>query len=463
MLLSSEFWTAALYFSTYALIALLLISFLKIAKFALSSPLNTVPGPYINRWTDIPLVIAIFRHRKLQYVHYLHQKYGPYVRTAPKEISISEIASVKAIHNVRNGFEKSDFYENLQLVNTLVCLTDNKVHAARRRHFAGAFSRQNLSEWEGSILASVKKAVNGIRERGRDGTEVDLLSAFNGMAEEVIGELCFGEAFKSESTEQTSSLEKDPKRQAIIKSIRTELLVPGSEFERSLPVYLKYLPRPILSWALAQNKERVGLSDETIVMEAKAFIIAGTDTTAITSSYLIWAVLKHPEVKARLLKEVQSLPKSFSISDVQKLQYVQMVVNESLRLYGAVSSSLPRVAPVGGRKMGNHFIPEGITVTTQSFTLHRNPEVFQNPLDFIPERWENPTPEMKEAFMPFGSGARACIGPHLAQIELALAATLFFRECLHAQVALSMRDDDMEPSDLFVVGPRGQKCTVITS
>jgi len=55
----------------------------------------------------------------------------------------------------------------------------------------------------------------------------------------------------------------------------------------------------------------------------------------------------------------------------------------------------------------------------------------------------------------------ACIGPNLAQIELSLAVAVFFRECPHAQIAPSMRDDDMEPSDLFVVGPKGQKCRVI--
>jgi len=137
----------------------------------------------------------------------------------------------------------------------------------------------------------------------------------------------------------------------------------------------------LLYKALAQNEEGVGLSGETIVMEAKALIIAGTDTTAITSSYLIWAVLRHPEVKARLLDEVQSLSEDFAISDVQKLSYVQMTVSESLRLYGAVSSSLPRVPPVGGRKLGNHFIPGGTIVTTQAFTLHRNPEAFENPLE----------------------------------------------------------------------------------
>lgn len=111
---------------------------------------------------------------------------------------------MKAIHNVRNGFAKSDFYENLQLANTLVCLTNNKEHAARRRHFQGAFSRQNLAEWESVIVGCVKKAVMGVKEMGKDGKEVDLLKTFNGMAEEVIGELCFGEAFKSESTGEVS-------------------------------------------------------------------------------------------------------------------------------------------------------------------------------------------------------------------------------------------------------------------
>ena len=55
-----------------------------------------------------------------------------------------------------------------------------------------------MSEWGEANLGSVKKAVNGVKERGRDGKEVDLLSTFSGMAEEIIGELCFGEAFKSE-------------------------------------------------------------------------------------------------------------------------------------------------------------------------------------------------------------------------------------------------------------------------
>jgi len=56
-------------------------------------------------------MFAVLRRRKLQYVNSLHEKYGPYVRTAPNEVSVSDVASVKPIHNVRNGFEKSDFFK----------------------------------------------------------------------------------------------------------------------------------------------------------------------------------------------------------------------------------------------------------------------------------------------------------------------------------------------------------------
>lgn len=100
---------------------------------------------------------------------------------------------------------------------------------------------------------------------------------------------------------------------------------------------------------------------------------------------------------------------------------------------------------------------------------------------FIPERWENPTTEMKDSFMPFGIGARGqydifhslmtlyqsltnpikgCIGYQLARIELAFAATFFFRDFPHAKIASIMTEKDMELEDKFVMNPRRQKCLV---
>ena len=109
-------------------------------------------------------------------------------------------------------------------------------------------------------------------------------------------------------------------------------------------------------------------------------IIAGSDTTANTMTYLIWAILKHPDVHARVVKEISTLPASFTSEDIAtQLPYLNWVVEECLRLYGAAPSSMTRVVPSGGRELAGHFVPEGTVVATQAYTLHRIGAVFKDP------------------------------------------------------------------------------------
>lgn len=162
----------------------------------------------------------------------------------------------------------------------------------------------------------------------------------------------------------------------------------------------------LLSKAIGEAGVDFQLPEEILVKEQKAFIVAGTDTTAITATYLVWQVLKHPEVKTRLQNELRCLKDDFSIGDVQALKYLHCIIDETLRLNGSVSSTLQRITPKGGRDIGGYFLPEETLVSTQSFTLHRNPDIFQDPWSFKPERWQTATAEMKGAFMPFGIGSR---------------------------------------------------------
>lgn len=55
-----------------------------------------------------------------------------------------------------------------------------------------------------------------------------------------------------------------------------------------------------------------------------------------------------------------------------------------------VAGALPRIGSAGGRMLGGRFIPEGSTVSTQAYTLHREPSVFTDAYTFRPERWESP-------------------------------------------------------------------------
>lgn len=124
----------------------------------------------------------------------------------------------------------------------------------------------------------------------------------------------------------------------------------------------------------------VPLTDHQVQLEAGNLIVAGSDTTSVTLTYLIWAVLQRPDLQRRLEEEVSGLPERFDDAAVEKLPLLEAVVNETLRLHGAAPGGLPRSVPKGGATLGGHYIPEDFVVETQAYTLHRNADIFPDPL-----------------------------------------------------------------------------------
>jgi len=94
----------------------------------------------------------------------------------------------------------------MRLRGTLLCLTNIKEHSSRRKHFAKAFSQQNLLEWEEVISGKVKLAISKLKDAGKAGAEVDILRAFSTMTSDVVAELCFGDSFKSSGNADVSLL-----------------------------------------------------------------------------------------------------------------------------------------------------------------------------------------------------------------------------------------------------------------
>ena len=121
-----------------------------------------------------------------------------------------------------------------------------------------------------------------------------------------------------------------------------------------------------------------GLLDEEIINEAISFIITGSDTTATTMTYLIWEVCRNPQIMTLLLQELAGLPENFQHDDLRLLPYLNQIITETLRLYTGVPSGLPCVS-LHGATLAGHWIPASVTVTTQVYSLHRNPDVFTDP------------------------------------------------------------------------------------
>lgn len=139
-------------------------------------------------------------------------------------------------------------------------------------------------------------------------------------------------------------------------------------------------PKPTLFTPLF-NKGDKGFGDEQITNLAGSNITAGSHTTATVMTYSVWAVCKHPHVRDKLVNEVSDLPEGFRHNDIRHLPYLNCVIRESVRLYAAVPSVLPRAVPPGGATFLGYHIPGGTTISTQCYSLHRVPEYFPEPLE----------------------------------------------------------------------------------
>lgn len=159
---------------------------------------------------------------------------------------------------------------------------------------------------------------------------------------------------------------------------------------------------------------------------------AGHETSAIALTYIYWELSLRSDLQDQLREEVRTLDPQIiwspppntasplpSSKAIDALPLLHAIIMETLRLHAPIPGLEPRVTPPSCTLAGYGNIPAGVRVSAMPFTLHRNADVFPDPLAWKPERWlQSPdSPEMKEMlrwFWAFGSGGRMCIGSNLA-------------------------------------------------
>ncbi|XP_069022735.1 cytochrome P450 3A30-like [Embiotoca jacksoni] len=189
-----------------------------------------------------------------------------------------------------------------------------------------------------------------------------------------------------------------------------------------------------------------GLTDHEILSQVGMFIFAGYDTSASTLTFLAYNLARNPEVMKRLQKEIDvTFPNKGPVQyeDLMQMEYLDCVINESLRLYPVVAR-LERVAKESVKIKGVS-IPKGMLVIVPVYALHRDPELWPQPEEFRPERFskENKQSIKPYTYMPFGAGPRNCLGMRLAlvMIKLVLVEVLqncSFSVCEETEVPLTM-------------------------
>lgn len=185
----------------------------------------------------------------------------------------------------------------------------------------------------------------------------------------------------------------------------------------------------ILSLLMAARDEAgQPMTDEELRDELMTLLLAGHETTATAIAWAFYWIHKLPSVRQKLLQELDSLGDNPDPSAIFKLPYLNAVCSETLRIYPVAMLTFPRVVRTP-LSLGGYELEPDTSVIGSIYLTHQREDLYPEPKQFKPERFLERQFSPYE-YLPFGGGARRCIGLAFAQLEmkLALAKILSSRE-----------------------------------
>ncbi|KAK2132270.1 cytochrome P450 [Fusarium oxysporum II5] len=387
------------------------------------SPLRKFPGPWLAATSNAWEVYHSLKNDRFRVIHGLHEKHGNVVRIGPNQVSV---ASPEAFHHVFvtkcSSFLKSDFYATIQpglgpKYAGLFNYVNHKQAMAERRDLQPMFSPGSMKQYEAKYDEQLDILMDVIKKRGK----VDLFGLFKFFMLDVIGDLALNKSFDQVTSGKEHQYVVDFNNAFMLIGLKLKDAYYGlqrvfSYSKERVEDYLKQdmskkqgsLMAGFLDPTTGEPKE--GYSAWSIALAGHGFIVAGSEATSITLTYLIWILIKRPDVDHRLRLELSSLGKSYSSTDLANLPYLDAVIRETLRVYPPAPAPMPRVVPKSGFEFEGVSYPPDTVISAQPYTIHRYEGVFEDPDEFRPERWLNVPSEKKDrmyrAFVPFSAGQR---------------------------------------------------------
>ncbi|KAH7025397.1 cytochrome P450 family protein [Macrophomina phaseolina] len=420
------------------------------------SPLSKYPGPFWASVTDLWLIE-------------LHKQYGSVVRLKPNKLSISCPEAFKVIYGAGNNFVKSEFYSPMlgKRPFDLAAQRNERIHGQQRRLVAGAYTLETMKSLEPYVNTTIQVLLDKLREVGAKGQAVDIAYLIQLFAFDVIGEVSFGKRFGYVEAlsdfgifEQIRAALASAARvgevpwfyqlhQRLASLIGNHLALAarnGSLHDFTLRAIAARRDSGgaddgtpsagageehhgvMLSKLLDARRSKPQLSESDIGFALTSNVTAGSDTTSISLSAMIYYLLTTPPALQRLLREMRD---KVDAGEINRAGIVSQraVINEGLRLHPALGVLLPRVVPPQGLSFEGKRVPAGTEVGTSAWVIHRDPSIFgPEPDEFRPERWldEENKHKMHRFFFAFGGGSRTCIGRNIAMLEISkVLPTLF--------------------------------------
>ncbi|KAJ8613452.1 hypothetical protein MRB53_036937 [Persea americana] len=432
----------------------------------------------------------------------LHDRLGPVVRVGPRELSVNCIDNgIKTVFG--GGFEKP------ASLPPLFSLLDSKAHAEQRRYLSGVYSKTSIlasPDVDGTLRAVIDDSLMPQFAKWASlGEAIDVHPMNKAYAFDATASYIFGTAqnpgltidkpkrnrmihamenmtdfrwWKIEFNQYLQALRiyRSPTLNATCRATFEDLVADmctatARSLEDPLPiattsssggpvVYQRY------SEGISKGPHPPSVKPRAVACEMLDHILASTEASGSTLTFLIHEMSQQPDVMTALRQEIRSLaPVTTPVSmiparSLDGLQLLDAVVIETLRKTGS-PGPFPRVVPEGGARIGDYAnIPGGTIVSASTWALHWNADVYEDPDKWMPRRWlttdEEKRKEMHRWFWAFGSGSRMCVGSHFAMRSLkTMVASIYQRYTTEI-----VDDEGMEPLDAFITGPTGNKLIV---
>jgi cytochrome P450 len=355
-------------------------------------PLRTVPGVFWARYTRLwewfENLGGKFERTNMK----LHDKYGDVVRLSPNRYSIRGADNIKKIYGPGSKFQKSAFYEPFGTpdpnARDVFSERDGHKHSVTRREISSLYSMSSLVSYEAVVESASAYFCQQLERLASEGKRFDLFEWMQYYAFDTIGELTVGKRFGMMAEGKdvggilstVDSANTYGSRAGIIPELHYTLgfaLAAIANPFKSIQVFAsthikeceekpKHNDKETFVQKCLDLKNDGKLADWNFFNVIAQNIGAGSDTTGITLSSIIFHLNETPAALAKLRSEFIEARKDGRISDpitfkeAQTLQYFQAVIKEGLRIHPAVGQIMPRIVPEGGAQLAGRFFPAGV-------------------------------------------------------------------------------------------------------
>nr|XP_060622709.1 cytochrome P450 2J3-like [Anolis sagrei ordinatus] len=221
-----------------------------------------------------------------------------------------------------------------------------------------------------------------------------------------------------------------------ISSMNVILSYARKEVERHKVQQNQHEPQDIIDYYLLQMDKSKDdptstYNEDNLVQCIFDLFIAGTDTTATSLQWSLLLMVTYPDIQEKIQKEIDTVlnpTQSISYQERKKMPFTHAVIHEILRTKFVLLFGIPRQC-AKDVKMRGFFIPKGAFIAPDLRSVLFDPKHWETPNKFNPYHFLDQEGNFvtRDAFLPFGAGARSCVGEQMARIELFIFLTNLLR------------------------------------